>query len=715
MINNLNDKQEGHERQMRVSPISAPATAYARPAISNVMVSAEERIVISDSRKRTLRYEWETPFWPSSPGVRIEPFRPSSHSTLMLQEEKSRSGPQEEKSRPGPQEEKSRPGPQEKNGIGSDVFELYPLEYENGEYVMSIGVSDAIGIESIHKIHMTVDFEHETAPEMESLTVNGRLLSAGETLLIDSGDEREVRFAVTEPEIYYQAVAYLNDQECRVSSYTPGTGRFTLNPLPFVNGEYLLKITLFGRRGNTRTYEIPVRVDFEHVLGSPSIKNVMFKGEPLEENSTILINDMNERSIWFEVEDTSPSVRVTKVYPSESGGGWINHYPDGYRYDFGALSLDDGAHALTFVATNAYGLRDEFSVNIVVEVDRGTEKPAFYDVSFNGSPLAEGEAITIRGYQDWDSLQFRVLSPTLSYLQAWLGNWGLSLSPNLEGFYVLDHFMGGRYFTNLPNGEYVLRILTADSSNNKGILDIPVVVNFEHDVTPSLISDITVDGSPLAEGEAIVFTDPRKKQVCLTVTDDNFERLEVYFDNGSGPPGFGFTPQGDSQFAISIDSYQVPNGEHTLTVYAVDMAGNATSLDIPLIFDFVRDISALRVKDVALLEGYTLPEDPAEIENREKTFFAEGDLLSVSPARRHIVFKVANADEVWFVYVRQLADGQSSYEFPREYGNGRYAVSLPEQGETAAEGNVVQLLVGGREDNVSVFTFRYVMDDWAQS
>jgi hypothetical protein len=196
--------------------------------------------------------------------------------------------------------------------------------------------------------------------------------------------------------------------------------------------------------------------------------------------------------------------------------------------------LEEGKRNLTVYAENAYGVNSS-SVQFTIEI-----RPP--NVSFNDGTLSDGEAVQ----RDWLLVNASV-SSNVSYdaTEDFNGSNSSFVSSSGDNYWT-NH-------TSLQQGKYFIEVFANDSYDNVGTSG--EIVNYLDTTPPSTSDDWPDNGS--AEGEA-----------CVTLTaEEEYSKIDKIFyqwDNESY----------QNQSSSSVTTCESEVGQHNLTYYSIDIAGN---------------------------------------------------------------------------------------------------------------------------------------------
>ena len=229
---------------------------------------------------------------------------------------------------------------------------------------------------------------------------------------------------------------------------------------------------------------------------------------------------------------------------SVDGGSWlVMEEDDGdFTYDWNTTGLSDGEHNLLFMAEDKAGHTATASINVIVD----NHIPALAIVS-----PTDGQFVT-------GSITFQVASSDARGVNTVVLSWDEGASVFATVNTATNYYEYGLDTTTLVDDTYTLKAVSTDGS---GLVTEATVVFHVDNTEPELEFDGPLSGTIL-DGEVIV---------TATATDTFIDTLQFSVD------GVGWVDMEDG--TGTFDSTRFADGDHTITVQAIDGSGKAVSAE----------------------------------------------------------------------------------------------------------------------------------------
>ena len=417
------------------------------------------------------------------------------------------------------------------------------------------------------------------------------------------------------------------------------------------NGKHFLKLEVVDLAGNVKSVEVPVKLSNETIYDnrdSPDPFSPNNDGRyEVNTISAMLTADLN----WtISIKDAQGSLK--RVFTGS--GIAINQAWDGK--DTSGAIVPDGAFTYIIGATDATGGAYAPPQSGTIYVDN-TAPAVSISQPKNEDRILDTVAVqgtaTDTNFDFWNLYYGQGASPTQwNYLAG-----GGEVKPDGQGnpgqLFVWD-------VNNLPNGDYVLRLIASDSAGNETALDTLVGVGLK-DTTPpvitinpvasptnqnvtlsySLSDNVSAADKITVSGDNSPYTQEGSHNLTLAAKDEagNTSGASVSFVIDKTPPVIAITSPADNsttnQKDITInytvdgqaksENRTLTEGANTLTVTATDPAGNSASKSISVTLDTIppevvitspADNSATNQKNITI--NYTVDGQPKS-ENRTLT------------------------------------------------------------------------------------------------
>jgi len=489
---------------------------------------------------------------------------------------------------------------------GSFFVTLKPGDFPNGEHVLKLASWDRHHHESVVTIPVIIDFPHEVTvgtpedmagPEVANVRLEEVALSADEPLIIRDKQNKTLKFSVSDPSGVMSGHVDLDNVRLQ-SWYESGAFSAVFDPQRFGNGEHVLTFVSRDRKGNESVNRFSVRVDLSDDIG-PVIGGIEVNRIGWRAGERVVVDTNNPKTIKFIVSD---ALGVRAGY-ADMGGKRLTAWENAGTFNavVSPQSFDNGEYMLKIVAWDTKGNRSMVEIPVSIEADRELA-PEVTDLRIDGVPWMPGQPLVIRDKKNYEL--------TFGVRHAW---------HSLSGYVELDHRRLDLWFSegshrivfdgySLDNGEHMLRIFN-EGGFAQQVVDIPLIVDFERGLPPE-ITEIAIDGVPLAEGQRLLIRDQRFRKI-ETEIEEPAGISQTYIDIDNMPLAVGSSSGG---LNTSLDPLQMGNGESMIKVVAWDRHGNRAVREVPVTVD-IGHVEGPRIQDIRFNGEIWRPCEPLLIES----------------------------------------------------------------------------------------------------
>jgi len=397
----------------------------------------------------------------------------------------------------------------------------------DGEHSLTFRVTDAAGHVTAGAVTFTVDLTDPTASIVSPVTGEFAMdVYVFRVAAVDSLGIEEVKLTFTGIPSLEEAMA----------TYNPASGmwEFLIDTTTLDDAE--AKVSAVATDVSGRMSGLVGPIDFTIDNNAPIVAFISpTEGDILTEGQhTVTVSAIDS---FFDVEYGMVTISV-------DGGSWmVMDETDGdFTYDWNTSLLSDGEHNIRVMAEDKAGHVAVASINVIVD----NHVPALAIVS-----PTDGQFVT-------GSITFQVASSDARGVNTVVLSWVEDASVFATVNTATNYYEYGLDTTTLVDGTYTLTAISTDGSG----LITEATVEFHVDNTePQLEFDGPLSGSIL-DGEVTV---------TATATDTFIDTLQFSVD------GVGWVDMEDG--TGTFDSTRFADGDHTITVRAIDGSGKAVSAE----------------------------------------------------------------------------------------------------------------------------------------
>jgi hypothetical protein len=413
-------------------------------------------------------------------------------------------------------------------GLDMDATSL-----NDGEHNLAFRVTDAFGHVTAGEVTFTVDLTDPTASIVSPVT--GEFAMDVYVFRVAAVDS----LGIAQVDLTFTGIPSLTSA---MATYNPASGmwEFLIDTSTLDDAEATVSAMATDVSGRVSQEAGPV--DFTIDNNAPIVSfDGPHEGEILTEGQyTVSVSAIDS---FFEVE-------YGMVMLSVDGGSWLVMDEDGgdFTYDWNTSGLSDGVHNLKVMAEDKAGHVAEASINVIVD----NNMPALAIVS-----PTDGQFVT-------GSINFQVASSDARGVDSVVLSWvdGQSVFATVNT--ATNYYEYGLDTTTLTDGTYTLTAISTDGSG----LVTEATVEFHVDNTePELEFEGPLSGAILAD----------EVTVTATATDTFIDTLQFSVD------GVGWVDMVDGEG--TFDSTAFADGEHTITVRAIDGSGKEVSAESVVTID----------------------------------------------------------------------------------------------------------------------------------
>jgi hypothetical protein len=403
----------------------------------------------------------------------------------------------------------------------------------DGEHDLAFRVSDAAGHVTEGMVMFTVDLTDPTASIVSPAT--GEFAMGVYVFRVAATDS----LGIQEVKLTFSGIPSLEEA---MANYNPASGmwEFPIDTSTLDDAEAEISAMATDMSGRTSVMAGPVSFTIDNnapVLAfvSPTEGQILTEGQ-----HTVTVTTIDS---FFDVEYGMVSLSV-------DGGSWMvmSKADDEFSYEWNTSMLTDGDHNLQVMAEDKAGHTAMASINVIVD----NNLPALAIVS-----PTDGQFVT-------DSITFQVASSDARGVRTVLLSWVERDSVFATVNTATNYYEYGLDTTTLTDGTYTLTAISTDGSG----LITQATVDFHVDNTePELEFEGPLSGSILWD-EVVV---------TATATDTFIDTLQFSVD------GVGWVEMVDG--TGTFDSSRFADGEHTITVRAIDGSGKAVDAESTVTID----------------------------------------------------------------------------------------------------------------------------------
>ncbi|WP_079778408.1 Ig-like domain-containing protein [Salmonella bongori] len=504
---------------------------------------------------------------------------------------------------------------------------------EDGSYKLTVTVTDAAGNQQTSApLTVTIDGTLTTptielAPGEDSSTVGDRLTNHDRPVF----DIHQIDSDVTRVMV---KVTYNGKTHEEAAVFSNGQWRFTPSA-SWTDGSYQLAVVVEDRAGNVKeSAPLEVRIDT-----TTTVNNIVLLNDTGVQNDQL--TNVAKPSFRIEVPADVVQVRVTL----DGGTSWspIRKNADGQWIFESTNTLVDGTYTLRVEATDEAG--NIANKDLVFNIDTTIQVPTIALEAGQDTGANTSDNIT------------NISRPTFA-----IGNVDpdvIKVVVTIDGHnYNATKVGSGWAFTPgnaIPDGAYNITVTVEDKAGNIATSKpLPVVI----DTTAEIKSVTLVTDS----GDSTVdnITNINKPQFSI-VTADDIVQVRVKVDNAAN--WIELTKGGDGRWIFNTSS-ALPDGQHSLVVDVVDIAGNVAQETLQFTVD-----TTLRVPTIVLDPGHDTGDDTNDNLTRiNKPVFIIGD---VDNDVSHIVVRIDGRD-----YTIENTGGKLTFTPDKPLSDGLHTISV---------------------------------------
>lgn len=397
----------------------------------------------------------------------------------------------------------------------------------DGEHTLTFRVTDAAGHVTAGAVTFTIDLTDPTASIMSPVT--GEFAMDVYVFRVAAVDS----LGIAEVKLTFSGIPTLTEA---MATYNPASGlwEFLIETSTLDDAE--ASVSAMATDVSGRTSEVAGPVDFTLDNNAPIVAFVSpTEGEILTDG---------QHMVAVSAVDSFFDVDYGMVRLSVDGGSWLVMAEDGsdFAYDWNTTGLSDGEHNLLVMAEDKAGHMATASINVIVD----NHIPALAIVS-----PTDGQFVT-------GSITFQVASSDARGVNTVVLSWDEGASVFATVNTATNYYEYGLDTTTLVDGTYTLKAVSTDGS---GLVTEATVVFHVDNTEPELEFDGPLSGTIL-DGEVVV---------TATATDTFIDTLQFSVD------GVGWVDMEDG--TGTFDSTRFVDGDHTITVQAIDGSGRAVSAE----------------------------------------------------------------------------------------------------------------------------------------
>ncbi|UCC92695.1 MAG: hypothetical protein JSW25_08530, partial [Thermoplasmata archaeon] len=403
----------------------------------------------------------------------------------------------------------------------------------DGEHSLAFKVTDAAGHVTLGSVSFTVDLTDPTASIVSP--ASGEFAMDVYVFRVAAVDS----LGIGQVELTFTGIPSLTSA---MATYNPASGmwEFLIDTTTLDDAEATVSAMATDVSG--RVSEMAGPVDFTIDNNAPIVSFLSpSEGDILTEG---------QHMVTVSAVDSFFTVDYGMVMLSVDGGSWMvmDEAMGDFTYDWNTSGLSDGEHNLMVMAEDKAGHVAMASINVIVD----NTMPALAIVS-----PTDGQFVT-------GSIIFQVASSDARGVRNVLLSWADDTSVFATVNTATNYYEYSLDTTTLDDGTYTLTAISTDGSG----LITEATVEFHVDNTePQLEFQGPLSGAIL-DGEVTV---------TATATDTFIDTLQFSVD------GVGWVDMVDGEG--TFDSTAFADGEHTITVRAIDGSGKAVSAESVVTID----------------------------------------------------------------------------------------------------------------------------------
>ena len=465
-------------------------------------------------------------------------------------------------------------------------FDLNTTAMSDGEHTLVFRVTDFAGHVTSTFVDFVVDNTDPTCGIMSPS--QGEFVMGTYVFRVSATDA----LGVASVHLTFDGIPSLEEA---AANYNPAMGlwEFMIDTSTLFDAEASISAVATDTSGRISAIAGPV--DFILDNNAPVISFVSpFEGQIITEG---------EITVTISAVDAFFDLEFGDVFLSIDDGSWMPmDLDDGnFVYDWNTSGLSDGVHNLKARAEDAAGYAAEVAINVIVD----NHLPALAIVSPTDEQFVTG------------MINFQVSSSDVRTIVRVTLDWGEGNPVFATINTATNYYEHSLDTTTLLDGTYEL---TATSVDGSGLVSVAMVVFFVDNTEPELVFEGPLTGAIL-DGEVTV---------NASATDTFIDTLQFSVD------GVGWVDMEDGEG--TFDSTLFSDGEHTITVRAIDGSGKVTETTSEVTID--NSAPAISVADFPDMDEHLAGDIGFDL-------FSD-DAVGV------VAVTVTIGDETWPVYINPL-------------------------------------------------------------
>ena len=466
-------------------------------------------------------------------------------------------------------------------------FDLNTSEMSDGEHTLAFRVTDFAGHVTSTFVNFVVDNTDPTCGIMSPS--QGEFVQGTYIFRVSATDA----LGVASVHLTFEGIPSLEEAD---ANYNPAMGlwEFMIDTSTLYDAEASVSAMATDASGRVSVMAGPA--DFILDNNAP----VISFGNPVE--GQIIIE--GEITVTVSAVDAFFDLEFGDVFLSIDDGSWMPMELDddgNFAYDWNTSGLSDGVHNLKTKAEDAAGYAAQVAINVIVD----NHLPALAIVSPTDEQFVTG------------MINFQVSSSDVRDIVRVTLDWGVGNPVFATINTATNYYEHGLDTTTLVDGTYELKAISVDGS---GLVSEAMVVFYVDNTEPELVFTGPLTGAIL-DGEVTV---------TATATDTFIDTLQFSVD------GVGWVDMEDG--TGTFDSTLFSDGEHTITVRAIDGSGKVT--DTASVVTIDNTAPAISVADFPEMDEHLAGDIGFDLFSED-----EVGVMAVT---------VTIGDETWPVYINPL-------------------------------------------------------------